>query len=303
MGMSGLGQLALAPPEPAKTALAAVARGTARFRLLPDYLIIGTQRGGTTSLYKYLKQHPGIGRAIFGKEVHFFDRDYSRDLDTYRSHFPTRAYKRYIRMRHGLELVTGEASPYYLAHPHAPHRIAEALPHAKLIVLLRDPVERAYSQYNHEVALGFEDLSFEEAIEREPERIAGELEKMHADPSYDSFSYRHHTYLARGHYAEQLELWYALFPKPQFLVLRSEDFFADPDRAYRTVLEFLGLPPASLGKYETFNVRQRGDVKPETRRRLTEYFTEPNERLYELLGVDFGWSRSVRSHIPAPRHL
>jgi hypothetical protein len=286
-------RVAPAVAESARTALGAVAQRTARFRVLPNYLIIGTQRGGTTSLYKYLKQHPGIGRAVLGKEVHFFDRNYSADLNAYRAHFPTRAYKRYVRTRHGLDLITGEASPYYLAHPHAPYRIAETLPEAKLIALLRDPVERAYSQYNHEVALGFENLPFEDAIEREAERITGEVEKMSADPSYDSFSYRHHTYLARGRYAEQLEVWFSLFPRSQILVLRSEDLFANPDGTYRTVLEFLGLPPVSLAKYETFNehVRQSDQMGAATRRRLTEYFTEPNERLYELLGVDFGWSR------------
>jgi hypothetical protein len=286
-------RVAPAVVEPARSALGAVALRTARFRVLPDYLIIGTQRGGTTSLYKYLKQHPGIGRAVLGKEVQFFDRNYSGDLNTYRANFPTRAYKRYVRVRHRLDLITGEASPFYLAHPHAPYRIAEALPEAKLIALLRDPVERAYSQYNHEVALGFEHVPFEEAIEREPERIAGEVEKMRADPSYESFSYRHHTYLARGRYAEQLEVWFSLFPRSQILILRSEDLFANPDRTHRTVLEFLGLPRASLVKYETYNehARRFGQMKAATRRRLIDYFTEPNERLYELLGVDFGWSR------------
>jgi hypothetical protein len=289
--MSGSWCLASALPQPAETAMRGVADATARFRLLADYLIIGAQRSGTTSLYKYLKQHPGIGRAFLGKEAHFFDANYTGDLDAYRAHFPTRAYKWYVKLRRGLDLVTGEASPYYLAHPHAPYRIAEALPGVKLIALLRDPVERAYSHYRHERALGFEDLSFEEAIKREPQRLAGELEKMRADPSYNSYSYMHHTYLTRGRYAEQLEIWYALFPKQQLLILRSEDLFSDPDRVYREVLEYLGLPPISLSAYHTFNARPSGVMSEETRRRLVEYFAEPNRRLYELVGVDFEWSR------------
>jgi hypothetical protein len=293
--MNGRHRLASALPQPAKTAIRAgerrVAHATSRFRLLPDYLIIGAQRSGTTSLYKYLAQHPGIGAAFLGKGAHFFDTKYSRDLDSYRAHFPTRAFKWYVQVRRGLPLVTGEGSPYYLAHPHAPYRIAETLPDAKLIVLLRDPVERAYSHYRHELARGFEDLSFEEAIEREPQRLAGELEKMRADPSYNSFSYQHHTYVTRGHYAEQLEVWYSLFAKPQILVLRSEDLFADPDTAYREVLDFLGVPPVSLPAYETFNPRPYGEMNEATRRRLVAHFAEPNSRLYELLGVDFGWSR------------
>ena len=293
--MNSLRALASTLPKPAKRAIRAgerrIAEPTSRFRLLPDYLIIGAQRAGTTSLYKYLIQHPGVGAAFLGKGAHFFDTSYSGDLDSYRAHFPTRAQKWYVKVRHGMELVTGEASPYYLAHPHVPFRIAQALPDVKLIVLLRDPVERAYSHYQHELARGFETLSFEEAIEAEPRRLQGELERMRADPAYNSFSYQHHTYLTRGRYAEQLETWYSLFPRRQILVLASEDFFADPDRVYGRVLEFLGLPPESLARYETFNPRRYEDMDEETRRRLVEYFAEPNQRLYELEGVDFGWSR------------
>jgi hypothetical protein len=293
--MHGPRRLASALPQPAKRVIRRgerrIARATSHYRLLPDYLIIGAQRSGTTSLYKYLAQHPGVGAAFLGKGAHFFDKNYSRDLDAYRAHFPTRAYKRYVKMRRGLELVTGEGSPYYLAHPHAPYRIAEALPRAKLIVLLRDPVERAYSHYQHELARGFEDLPFEEAIEREPRRLAGELEKMRADPSYDSFSYQHHTYLTRGRYAEQLEVWYSLFPRGQVLVLPSEELFADPDRTYRRVLEFLGVPPVSLADYEAFNPRSYAEMNGAVRRGLVDYFREPNQRLYELIGADFGWSR------------
>jgi LPS sulfotransferase NodH len=292
--MNGLRELASGLPQPVKRTIRAGERRlghqTSRFRLLPDYLIIGAQRSGTTSLYKYLVQHPAVGAAFLGKGAHFFDTNYTGAVDSYRSHFPTRTYKWWVKARRGLDLVTGEASPYYLAHPHAPYRIAEALPSVRLIALLRDPVERAYSHYQHELARGFESLSFEEAIDREPERLEGELEKMRADPSYNSFSYQHHSYLIRGRYAEQLETWYSLFPEQQILVLASEHLFADPDRVYRRVLEFLGVPPVSLPRYEAFNPRRYVDMNAATRERLTEYFAEPNRRLYEFMGVDLGWS-------------
>jgi Sulfotransferase domain len=264
---------------------------TARFRLLPDYLIIGAQRAGTTSLFKYLAQHPAVGRPFLGKGAHFFDTNYSDDLDVYRAYFPTRAYSWYVRASRGMDLVTGEGSPYYLAHPHAPYRIAEALPEVKLIALLRDPVERAYSHYQHEVARGFEDLSFDEAIEQEPRRLSGELERMRNDSSYNSFAVQHHTYVTRGRYADQLEVWYGLFPRDQILLLRSEDLFTDPDRAYQDVLRFLGIPAVSLREYEVFNPRMYTEMPPQTRRKLVQYFAEPNELLYELVGIDFGWSR------------
>jgi hypothetical protein len=282
-------------PRPAKRA---VRQGgerfghlTARFRQLPDYLIIGAQRAGTTSLFKYLVQHPAVGRPFLGKGAHFFDTNYSADLDAYRAYFPTTAYKWYVMASRRMGFVTGEGSPYYLAHPHAPYRIAEALPDVKLIALLRDPVERAYSHYQHEVARGFEDLEFDEALEQEPKRLAGEVERMRSDPSYNSFALQHHSYLSRGRYAEQLEVWYGLFAREQILVLRSEDLFADPERVYLDVLRFLGVPAFSLREYDVFNPRKYSDMSPGTRQSLVEYFAEPNERLYDLMGVDFGWSR------------
>ncbi len=106
--------------------------------------------------------------------------------------------------------------------------MAEHLPRVKLIALLRDPVGRAYSHYQHEVARGFETLSFEEAIEAEPARLAGETERMLAEPLYNSFAHQHHSYLARGRYHEQLERWRARFDDRQLLVLSSERFFAEP---------------------------------------------------------------------------
>src|SRR5438067_227401 len=138
---------------------------THSWRLLPDFLIIGTQRGGTTSLYHYLKTHPCVESATTS-DTHFFDKKFSKGLGWYRGHFPTWMEKYYAQMR-GQRFVTGEASSSYLFHPHVPKRVVQVLPHVKLIVLLRNPVDRAYSQYYHAIELGHETLSFEEAIASE----------------------------------------------------------------------------------------------------------------------------------------
>jgi sulfotransferase family protein len=268
----------------------AYARPTAGLRLLPDYLIIGAQRAGTTSLHRYLVQHPGVRTMLRTKGVHFFDTNYGRGMDWYASRFPTKLYAWYVANRHGIELVTGEASPYYLFHPHVPHRVAEHLPRVKLIVLLRDPVQRAYSGFQHEVGRGFETLSFEEAIEAEPQRLAGEVERMRAEPLYNSFAHQHHSYLARGRYHEQLATWRSLFPDEQLLVLSSERFFAEPDRAFRRVLDFLELPAFTPAAYETHNARDYRQMGEPVRARLVEHYREPNQRLYQTLGEDFGWS-------------
>src|SRR5690348_1015601 len=153
---------------------------TSPLRLLPDFLIIGTQRGGTTSLYHYLQAHPCIGPAST-KEVHFFDMRFHKGLAWYRGHFPSRIDQYAVEQAHGHSLVTGEATALYLFHPHAPKRVAEALPSVKLIVLLRNPVNRALSHYYHAVKHGQETLSFEEAIQGEEQRTAQEREKLLAD--------------------------------------------------------------------------------------------------------------------------
>jgi hypothetical protein len=268
----------------------AYARPTAGLRLLPDYLIIGAQRAGTTSLHRYLVQHPGVRTMLRRKGVHFFDTSYGRGIDWYASRFPTKLYAWYVARRQGVDLITGEASPYYLFHPHVPARVAEHLPHVKLIALLRDPVQRAYSQYQHEVSRGFETLPFEEAIEAEPARLAGETQRMLAEPLYNSYSHQHHSYMARGRYDEQLARWRALFPPEQLLVVTSERFFGEPERTFARVLDFLGLPDFTPDAFEVHNAHDYRQMGAEVRQRLLDHYREPNRRLYETLGEDLGWS-------------
>jgi hypothetical protein len=187
--------------------------------------------------------------------------------------------------------VTGEASPYYMFHPRVPDRVNALLPHVKLIALVRDPVERTFSAYHHQVRRGSESLSFVEAIEQEPHRLAGEVEKLMQDDTYRSHSHRHHSYLARGIYADQLDAWLRVFPRPQMLVIKSEDFFDRPADVVGEVLTFLGLPPFTSQTFQRFNVGEYEQMDPEVRKRLVEYFAPRNERLYKLLGRDFGWPR------------
>jgi Sulfotransferase domain len=239
-------------------------------------------------LHRYLVEHPGIVPA-FRKEIHFFDRNLHKGIRWYREHFPSALYRSYATKVLGRRFLTGEATAAYLFYPHAPTRMAETVPNAKLIVLLRNPIDRAFSQYQHEVANGYETLPFEEAIAREPERLAGERERLLADENYDGVDYRHHSYLSRGRYAEQLEVWLQHFPRQQVLVLRSEDFFADPELVLGSVLQFLGLPPASLRHYPKYNHRDYTEMTPALRRRLRDQFAPHNQRLAALLGRDFGW--------------
>ncbi|HET8640542.1 MAG TPA: sulfotransferase domain-containing protein, partial [Pseudonocardiaceae bacterium] len=155
-----------------------VGRWTADGRLRPGFLIVGAQRCGTTSLFKTLSQHPAVLPAVFHKGVHYFDTGYHHGLAWYLGHFPTVRAAEAVRRQHGVPAVTGESSPYYMFHPLAPQRIAADLPGVRLLVLLRDPVERAYSAHAHELARGYETEAFETALELEPARVAGERERL-----------------------------------------------------------------------------------------------------------------------------
>jgi hypothetical protein len=262
---------------------------TRRYRDLPDFLIIGAQRCGTTSMYKYLEQHPAVAPAVLGKGVHYFDVNYTRGDAWYRSHFPSRPYKALLSKRSGQRALTGEGSPYYLFHPAVPSRVATTIPTVRLVAMLRDPISRAYSHYQHEVARGFEKLRFEDALKMEEERLAGEAERLCADPSYYSFSHQHHSYVSRGIYVDQLRRWMALFPQDQILIVDSGDFFAQPERAYGGVLAFLGLRDHSLKRYPSLNAHRYEPMSDSARTFLEAAFDEPNRALTAFLGRAFSW--------------
>jgi hypothetical protein len=264
-------------------------RLTSRARMMPSFLIVGAQRSGTSALYEYLVRHPAIGRSTT-EEVHYFTHNFDRGVAWYRGHFPTVLRQAYVRRRHGLELICGEATPYYMFHPHAPSRIAELLPTARLIVVLRNPVERAYSHFVHSRRVGVEPIeSFEEALDAEPARLAGEVEKMRRDPAYRSRNHWHFSYVTRGIYIDQMEVLDSLFSAHQILVLSADQLLRQTAETHARVLRFLNQPVIALPNYHRHNASPYAPMDPGTRARLVETFAEPNRRLYDFLGVDFGW--------------
>ncbi|MDQ7904989.1 sulfotransferase [Phytohabitans sp. ZYX-F-186] len=234
---------------------------------LPDFLVVGGQRCGTTSLHSYLAAHPQV-RAATGKELQFFSLHYGRGERWYRGHFPPAAPG----------LVCFEASPLYLFHPQAPSRAAATLPDGRYVALLRDPVERAWSHYLHTRSYGHEPLDFAAALAAEQERSA--------TPD----GWRRYSYAARGRYAEQLERWFRQVPRDRMLVLRSEDLYADPAAVYAQVLAFLGLAPFTPPEFAVHTRRvDRDGPPPEVARELRAHFAPHNDRLADLLGWPRTW--------------
>jgi len=249
---------------------------------LPDFIVVGTQKGGTTELYDQLAQHPQIAPS-FAKEVHFFDANYNKGINWYTSFFPPAAGA-------PSACITGEASPCYLFHPHVARRVYATLPNVKIILLLRNPADRAYSHYQHELRLGFETLSFEQALEAEPIRLKGEKARMLTDKHYYSEKYMHYSYQCRGIYIDQVQSWFEAFPQEQILLLRSEDFFSNTPSVMSQVHTFLGVNDAQIKRVNPHKSFPYPKVDPNLRRRLLETFEPYNQKLYDYLGRDFCWS-------------
>lgn len=256
-----------------------------RLRALPDFLLIGVQKGGTSSLYSNLIKHPCVVPA-HRKEVNFFSHDINlvKGLKWYRDHFASTAYLKYRRLARGRRVVTGEATPRYIFLPYVAERVATFLPNVRLIAVLRNPVSRAYSHYHMAVRKNVETLPFDQAIEearREVDRIYSSgfaLPRTRAD------------YLSRGLYADQLTQWFEHFPRQQILVLKSEDYYKDPQTTLKTALEFIGVDSEGMAPYSRGRVREKYPPMNEgIRSQLREFFKPHNERLYELVGRDFGW--------------
>jgi hypothetical protein len=256
---------------------------TAPLRGWPSALIIGAQKGGTTSLFNYLVRHPDVLPPL-GKEIHYFDFHYASGPTWYRARFP---YS--YRLCRGC--MTLDATPYYLSHPLAPQRAAQLLPEVRLIAVLRNPIDRALSHYQHEVRAGRESYPFAEAIDKESERLRGEEERLRDQPAYYSFNHHRYSYTRRGLYLEQIRRWLQHFPRSQLLVLQSEAMYRDPATAMAQVHRFLGLRHHELERYEPYyGGNYEREMPKELRARLADYFEPHNRELFQWLGEEFDWS-------------
>ena len=263
---------------------------SASARALPDFLVIGAQRSGTSSLYKYLGAHPSIIPSL-RKEIEYFSTEYGRGEAWYRAHFPLELRRSWSKLVRGQRPLTFEATPDYLLDHRAAARAHAAVPNAKIIVLLRNPVERAHSNYFHNLRYGMESLSFEEALEAEAERLAGERDRME-DSDYRALPLRRYSYVERGMYAEQLRPWLDRFGD-QVLVMPSEGLFRDPSGRLADLYAFLGVDPSNQREFRNYSYTSKPQPKeqldPKTRDWLQQQFEAPNNDLFELLGWDLGW--------------
>ena len=265
-------------------------RRTAKHRVLPDMLIVGGQRCGTTTLFKALAQHHGFLGPTMRKGVHYFDLHPEQSIEWYRAHFPTHGAVESARREGEGRVVVGESSPYYLWHPLTAARIAHALPGVRVIALLRDPVERAYSAHAHELARGFETEPFERALELESDRLKGEEERLRSEEIPRSLAHQHLAYVKRGEYIDQLERMERAVGAENMLVLDSSDFWSNPERDWPRVTQFLGLSDQDVS-LKRHNARSRAPMGDALREQLNAHYSPFDERLASWWGHVPSWRR------------
>jgi hypothetical protein len=252
------------------------------FRALPDFMIIGAQKAGTTSLFQYLEECPDV-RGPLTKEVHYYDHNVDRGEQWYRSNFPIRVASD--------NWITGESSPYYLLHPSVPRRLADHLPGTRLIALLRHPVQRAYSHFNHSRVLGGEPIAdFETALAAESERTDAAWARLvktgEREPAVEWFSYARRSY-----YAPQLRRWLACFPRESLLIMTAEELYKDPEGGLSRARTHLGLPQIDVShrNYRPRNARSYVPISDEVRRQLSRGFVDDMAEVEQLIGRPTGW--------------
>jgi hypothetical protein len=274
--------------QPPKAPLRLHRRATAALRALPDFVVIGAQKGGSSSLYWHLASHPDVMPAS-KKEVHFFDRNWTRGVRWYRAHFPLEA-ARLLRNAAGRRVLVGEATPGYVFHPQAAVRAAGTLPAARFVVGLRDPVARAHSHYQMMVRRLQETRPFEAVVAAELREFDALRARLESDPAAYTEDVHRATYLLRGLYLDQLRRWHTHVGRERLLVLVSEEMRADFPGAYARVLDFLGLAPWVPERFAEYGRATREPLDPVLRDELAAFFRPHNEALAAYLGRPLPWA-------------
>jgi len=257
-----------------------------------SFIIAGVQKGGTTALFRYLEDIPSLAMSTV-KETHFFDDesgvDWAEpDYGPYHALFPPADGR-----------PRGEATPIYIYWPKSLERIARYNPAAKLILLFRDPVQRAWSQWKMEYARDWESMPFDRAIREGRARVDS--------PENPSF-HRIFSYVERGFYAAQLKRLYALFPQEQVLLIRSEDLNAQPNETLARICAFVGVgePPHAEPRreLEAKNIAYPSTLTDEDVAYLSNLYAEDQAAFGPLSGLDVSrWCKTrpaAARKLPAP---
>jgi len=252
---------------------------TASSRVLPDFIIIGTVRSGSTSLYYNICEHPSVLSADYD-EIGFFDSNFHLGIEWYRSMFPTKKEMENVKKETGFA-ITGEDTPFYFWKKEAAERIYDMNQNSKILSIFRNPVDRAYSNYNISVIAKTENLTFEDAIDEEIDFLSKHSFRESVD--------RRRSYLAKGIYEEQIKIWMEIFSKKQIHLLSTEDMSDNPQNTLQGIFKFLDIPQYEIKKPQKQKANTYEKMKSQTRDRLLDFYKEHNEKFFKIIEKKFEW--------------
>ena len=262
---------------------------TGFIRVLPDFLVIGAKRCGTTSLYQHLSEHPCISRSP-RDNIGFFNENYHLGINWYKSLFPTVFYKKKMESKNK-QCLFFDVTSTYMEEELTAKNVYEVNPNQKIIVILRNPVDRAYSHYHVNVKEKSEKRSFEDAVFEEMNRIKSERIIQNKNKNLRVFTPNNIHYLKKGFYALQLKSWFKIFPREQILVLSTEEFQEDQNLIYKKIFDFLNIPNMKIKSTEKMEKGNYIPMKHDTRNLLLDYFRQCNHELFELINSEFDWKK------------
>ena len=262
---------------------------TGFIRVIPDFLVIGAKRCGTTSLYQHLSEHPCISRSP-RDNIGFFNENYHLGINWYKSLFPTVFYKKKMESKNK-QCLFFDVTSTYMEEELTAKNVYEVNPNQKIIVILRNPVDRAYSHYHVNVKEKSEKRSFEDAIFEEMNRIKSERIIQNKNKNLRVFTPNNIHYLKKGFYALQLKSWFKIFPREQILVLSTEEFQEDQNLIYKKIFDFLNIPNMKIKSTEKMEKGNYIPMKHDTRNLLLDYFRQCNHELFELINSEFDWKK------------
>ena len=260
---------------------------TGSIRVLPDFLVIGAKRCGTTSLFYHLPEHPCISKSPHDN-MGFFNDNFHLGINWYKSFFPTIFTRNKIKSKFG-NCLTFDVTTTYMEEESTANNVYQTKPNMKIIVILRNPVDRAYSQYHLNLREKAEKRSFEDAMEENMNELNKEsYERYEIKPK---FSVEENNYLKKGLYAQQLRHWLNIFPMESMLILSTEEFESNQQVIYNKIFEFLNISQFEVKNTEKMEKGSYPQMKSETRSLLLDYFRSHNNELFKLINKKFDWEK------------
>ena len=254
---------------------------TSPFRTIPNFIVIGVKRCGTTTLYEQLSEHPCIEKSSHDN-LGFFNNNFELGINWYKSHFVTNLRKREIERKYG-QFATYDVTSSYIQKKKTAENIFKTLPNVKLIIILRNPTDRAYSEYNQNIIDENESREFIDLIKQEIKEIQN-MENI-------EFSSDKINLVKKGMYEKQISPWLEIFDRKQILIITTEEFGEKTTETYDKIFRFLELPEYKIKNKERHRKGAYKEMNVKTRKILDDFYEPYNKELFQKIEETFQWKK------------